>query len=79
MKATMDEYDTGWALRFEAETVADAATLVRLGVDCTKEICCLPRADVSRCQNGKGGLVTCAVYLGKRKDFSSMMPRRGER
>lgn len=70
MKATFIEYDGCFGIEFHAETMAEAATLVRFGANRTDElrVC---SADVSR-----EGNFTAAIVFKKSKRANSDVPKR---
>jgi len=69
MKITLTEHDGCFNLDFEAENLADAALLVRFGMNRTKEV-----------QNGHtvanaNGTITGYVNFGKNKRNNNYVPR----
>lgn len=63
MKITLNEWDGCFCLDFEAENLADAAMLVRLGRNGTKEV---RAGNVSVQEKGVTGYIT----IGKRKGLT---------
>ena len=67
MKAELNEYDGCFEIALEAENMKDAATLVRFGLNSTKEI----RSKLSSAH--KDGTFTGYLVLGKKKNFTGMI------
>jgi hypothetical protein len=70
MKATLQEHDGCFSIEFEAESLADAALLVRFGVNRTKEV-----RHAGTDAHGDG-TVTASVVFGKHRRFNSSVPVR---
>lgn len=70
MKSTFLEHDGCFAIEFESETMAEAALLVRFGMNSTAEI-----RHKSTAVERQGGFST-AVVIAKHKRADSAVPKR---
>jgi hypothetical protein len=70
MKVIIVEREGCFGMEATAETMAEAALLVRMGMNATKEIRCL-----SATANQDGTFGACIV-LGKHRDANNDVPRR---
>lgn len=71
MKAEVDEYDGCFSIILEAETLAEAAIVVRMGINATKELRCV---DALATRNGDNPIYV-AIVIGKRKQSESGIGR----
>lgn len=69
MKVTVSEYEGCFGIEMQAETMEDAAFLMRLGMNRTSEL----RSAESYV--GKSGSFDGCVVIGKRKQVTSTVPR----
>lgn len=69
MKAKIAEYEGCFQIELDAETLEDAALIVRLGRNRTKEL-----RSLNATASPSGGFVVSLV-IGKRKDASSLVSR----
>ena len=70
MKFTLEEYEGCFSLNMQAETMAEAATLVRFGMNTTKELrSCSASAH-------KDGTFTAYVVVAKHRRACESVPKR---
>lgn len=71
MKAFLNEYEGCFSLDLTAETMAEAATLVRMGMN--------RKAELRRCVANarQDGTFDAYITFGKRRDANSDIPHRG--
>jgi len=70
MKAQLTEYEGCFSIELQAETIQEAATITRFGLNRTKEI----RSTYAHA--GKTGEFTAAAVLGKSKKADGRTPRK---
>jgi len=68
MKAKLNEYDSGFSINIEAETIEEVAMLTRFGLNSTKD-CYYKAAFVGR--KGDEGQFFMSVAIRKKKKTSS--------
>ena len=73
MKVNAVEFEGCYSLELIAETIEDAAFLVRMGMDSTREL----RSVGTNVY--KDNTVRGHVVVGKRKQFDSVVPKRKDR
>jgi hypothetical protein len=73
MKAKIEEYSDTFSVYLEAETVAEAAKLVRLGVNSVKN-----SSLIYTSAHNTGALQT-SIYFKKMQNANSDIPRRKQR
>lgn len=73
MKVLVSEHDGCFGVDLTAETMQEAATLVRMGMNRTEEV------HHAAASAGKGGEFGFCLVFGKAKMATEYVPRRGER